>query len=79
LRAHRAEGCWPFSVFGLVLQVPHLVAQERVRYMQSFCRSCEVQLLCHAHFVGASVADSRSLYTSCLLINQAHVLDVFAC
>jgi hypothetical protein len=79
LRARRAEGCWPFSVFGLVLQVPDLVAQEGVRYMQSFCRSREVQLLCHAHFVSAGVADSRSLYTSCLIINQAHVLDVFVC
>jgi hypothetical protein len=59
--------------------VPDLVAQEGVRYMQSFCRSREVQLLCHAHEVDAGVADSRSLYTSCVLIHQADVLDVFVC
>ena len=48
MRARPAEGCKPFPTFGLVLQLPDLIAQKGVHHMQSFCGLREVQLLRHA-------------------------------
>ena len=55
LRACPTEGCLPFPTFGIVLQLPDLIAQEGVHHMQAFCRSREVRLLRHDHEVAQAL------------------------